>query len=192
MTTDIARFDGTLTTAEERRRFVELLALPPGAQVIESLDGAIAVPDESVDGILCIDAIARVPDRAASMGSWTRALKPGGRMLYTDPAIVAGLVTSDELAMRAALGFCVFSAQGDNEMLIDLAGLRLLRADDATDGIALEALRLRGERAGNESAIVAAEGRERYDAVQRFLAAAHRLASERRLARIAFVAEKPK
>jgi hypothetical protein len=42
----------------------------------------------------------------------------------------------------------------------------------------------------DEAALVAAEGREAYDARQRCLDAAHRLAHERRLARIAFLAER--
>jgi len=140
--------------------------------------------------VLCIDAIARVPDRGAALAAWARAVKPGGRVLYTDPAIVAGLVTNEELAMRSAGGFFVFAPQGENESLIESAGLRLLRADDATDAVALAALRLRGERAGREATLVAAEGRDRFDAQQRFLDVTHRLAAERRLARIAFLAEK--
>jgi len=190
VTTGVVRFDGALTSADERRRFLEVLALPPNARLLEAEGSAVAWPDDSFDGVLCIDAIASVPDRAAALAEWTRVVKPGGRILYTDPAIVAGLVSSDELAMRGAMGFCVFSAQGDNEMLIESAGLRLLRADDATDGIAMTASCLRDERAERERELVVVEGRERYDTVQRFLAATHRLASERRLARIAFLAEK--
>ena len=181
-----------MASAEERRHFVELLALPPDARLLEGVGGAEAGAEGGFDAVLCIDAIARVPDRAAVLAEWTRLVKPGGRVLYTDPAIVAGLVTSDELAMRSAMGLCVFSAQGDNELLIEMAGLRLLRADDATDGIVLAASRLSSERVEREGALVAVEGRERFDTVQRFLAATHRLASERRLARIAFLAEKPK
>jgi hypothetical protein len=75
-------------------------------------------------------------------------------------------------------------------MLIEAAGLRLLRADDGTDALALAASRLRAERAGTEGALVATEGREVYEARQRFLDVAHRLAQERRLARISFLAEK--
>ena len=190
MTTGPSLFDGTGTSADERRRFLDLLALSPASRLFEAVDGKIGCPDESLDALLCIDAIARVPDRAQLLSDWARSVKPGGRILYTDPAIVAGLVTSDEIAMRSSMGSFVFSPQGENEVLIECAGLRLLRADDATDTIALAAAHLRAERAGDERALVAAEGREPYDARQRFLHIVHRLASERRLARIAFLAEK--
>jgi SAM-dependent methyltransferase len=190
MTTGALRFDDTVTSAEERRRFLELLALPAGARVLEAIDGGVWGIEAIFDGVLCIDAIAHVSDRARLIADWARVVKPGGRILYTDPAIVAGQLTSDEIALRSSMGLLVFSCQGENELLIEAAGLRLLRADDGTDAIALAASRLRAERATDEHALIASEGREAYDARQRFLDVAHRLAHERRLARIAFLAER--
>lgn len=180
VSTGTGAFDGVLTSADERRHFLDLLALSPESRVFEAVRGKTDCPEESVDAVLCIDAIARIPDRAAALADWTRSLKPGGRVLYTDPAIVAGLVTSDELAILGSMGSFVFSPPGENEFLIEAAGLRLLRADDATEAIALAAVSL------------LAEGRKRDDARQRFLKIVHRLASERRLVRIAFLAEKSK
>lgn len=184
-------FDGTVTSAEERRDFLALLALAPASRLLEIGTEAYDAAEGTVDGVLCIDAIATLRDRGAALVDWARIVKPGGRILYTDPAIVAGLVTSEELAVRGSMGFFVFSPQGENESLIESAGLRLLRADDATDTAALVATRRHAERCSREAELVAAEGRERYGACQRFLHVAHKLAAERRLARIAFLAEKP-
>jgi SAM-dependent methyltransferase len=187
---DSALFDGTRTSADERRGFLDLLALTPGSRLLEAGDACVDCPDGTYDAVLCIDGIASVRDRGTTLASWARALKPRGRLLYTDPAIVAGLVTSEEVAIRSGLGFFVLAPQGENESLIDAAGLRLMRADDATDAWALHAKHLVLERAGREPELVRREGRERYDARQRFLEVGHRLAFERRLARIAFLAEK--
>jgi len=186
----IGSFDGTITSAEERRDFLALLALAPSSRLLEVGAEAPDAADASVDAVLCIDAIAELRDRGAALDAWARIVKPGGRILYTDPAILAGLVTNEELATRSAMGFLVFSPQGENESLIESAGLRLLRADDATDAAALVARGRHAERRSREADLVAEEGRERYDAHQRFLAVAHKLAAERRLARIAFLAEK--
>ena len=183
-------FDGTGTSADERRDFLALLALAPASRLLEVTNGASDFPDESFDAILCIDAIAHCPDRGTALAGWARIVKPGGRILYTDPAIVSGLVTNDELAIRSTSGFFVFSPQGENESLIESAGLRLVRADDATDTMVLLAERLRVERSDREAQLVAEEGRERYDSRQRFLDVTRKLAAERRLARIAFLAEK--
>lgn len=179
-----------LSSADERRDFLALLAVSPASRLLEIGDGASELPDGAFDAVLCIDGIAHVPDRGAALASWASAVKPGGRILYTDPAIVAGLVTSEEVAIRSSSGLFVFSPQGENESLIESAGLRLVRADDATDNVALVAAQRRAERAQREAELVDREGRERYEATQRFLEVAHRLASERRLARIAFLVEK--
>jgi hypothetical protein len=85
----------------------------------------------------------------------------------------------------------VVSPQGENEGLIEAAGLWLKRADDATDALTHAASGLMVERAGREAELVELEGRAPFDAQQRSLAMTHRLAVERRLVRIAFLAEKP-
>jgi SAM-dependent methyltransferase len=190
MTTGITLFEGTGTSAEERRDFLETLALSATARLLETKDGALDFPDCSFDAVLCVDAIAQLPDRGAVLAGWARIVKPGGRILYTDPAIVAGLVTTDELAMRSSMGLLVISPQGENESLIDSAGLRLLRADDATETLARAAGQKRSLRIDGERQLVAEEGRDRYDSIQRFLAVTHRLAAERRLVRIAFLCGK--
>ena len=180
-----------LTSPEERAEFLSSLGVSPASRLLEAEDAAAGERDDTYDAILCIDAIAELEDRSAALESWARIVKPGGRILYTDPAIVAGLITSEELAHRSSMGLLVFSPQGENESLIEDTGLRMLRADDATDSIAEAAAARRAERARREAALVADEGRARFDLVQRYLEITHLLASERRLARIAFLLEKP-
>jgi SAM-dependent methyltransferase len=166
-----------VTHVDERQEFLDLLALAPGARLLEVTDAPLTDSGDAYDGILCIDRIARLPDRSATLAAWARALKPGGRVLYTDPAIIAGLVTGDEVAACSRGELFVLSPQGENEGLIEAAGLRLLRADDASEAVALQA----------------DVSRRSDDDIQwRFRDVTRTLAAERRLARIAFLAEKPK
>ena len=37
------------------------------------------------DAALCIDAINHLLDRRGDLSEWARLLRPGGRLLYTDP-----------------------------------------------------------------------------------------------------------
>jgi hypothetical protein len=171
----VGAIDDPLTSPGERSDLVALLALPEGAALLEVGAAAPRVAAGSHDAVLCIDGIARVADRAATLAAWARAVKPGGKILYTDPAIVAGLVTSEEVAARSGGATLTLSAQGDNESLLEETGLRLLRADDATDGAA-----------GAAAAALEAGG----PGAVPFLEAAHRLYASRRLVRIAFLAVK--
>jgi ubiquinone/menaquinone biosynthesis C-methylase UbiE len=42
--------------------------------------------DGSFDAILCVDAINHLPDRSRVLGDWARLLRPGGRVVFTDPS----------------------------------------------------------------------------------------------------------
>ena len=53
--------------------------------------------DASFDGVLCMDAMNHLPDRALVLREWRRVLRPGRRAVFTDPVVITGPVTYDEL-----------------------------------------------------------------------------------------------
>ena len=57
--------------------------------------------DGAFDAISCIDALNHLPGRPAVFADWARLLAPGGRLLFTDPVTVTGLVGAEELAIGA-------------------------------------------------------------------------------------------
>src|SRR6185503_13134204 len=61
-------------------------------------------PDASFDGIICIDAVNHFPDRDRVFRDWLRVLRPGGRLVFTDPIVVTGPLTHDEMAIRSSIG----------------------------------------------------------------------------------------
>lgn len=142
------------------------------------------------DALLCIDSMNHFPDRGNSFKEWHRVLRPGARAVFTDPVLVTGPVTNDELAQRSSIGLFVFVPRGHNEELIVKAGFKLSSQLDLTENAALVSRRWREARARFREDLVRMEGETQFDGVQRFLGAVHRLTSERRLSRVAYFVEK--
>jgi cyclopropane fatty-acyl-phospholipid synthase-like methyltransferase len=147
-------------------------------------------PDLSFDAITCIDAINHFPDRPRLIAEWVRKLKPGGRLLFTDPITVTGPLTNAEIALRSSAGFYLFVPHGYDERVMAQAGLHLLACPDVTANMAKVAEARRAARASRSSALREIEGDHAYDGQQEFLALAARVAREGRLSRFAYVSEK--
>ena len=145
---------------------------------------------DAFDGLLCIDSMNHFPNRLEVLREWRRVLRPGRRALFTDPVVITGPVTNDELALRSSIGLFVFVPPGVNEQLIEEAGLALVKQEDVTGNAALVASRWRTAREARRSELIEIEGQERFDGLQGFFGAVHLLTSERRLSRIAYLVEK--
>jgi SAM-dependent methyltransferase len=147
--------------------------------------------DGSFDGLVCIDAMNHLPNRLEVLREWCRILRPKGRAVFTDPVLITGPVTNDELALRSLVGVFLFVPPGVNEKFIIDAGLNLVRQEDVSDNAAQVSKRWHDARERHKDALVQMEGEERFEGLQKFLAAVHGLTSERRLSRIVYVVEKP-
>lgn len=147
-------------------------------------------PNASFDSITCIDAINHLPNRPRVIANWARLLKPGGRMLFTDPITVTGPLTNDEIAIRSSIGFFLFVPRDYDERVISQCGLRLLVCEDVTANMAEIAERRRAARAAREAALREIEGDQVYEGQQEFFAVASRIAREGRLSRFVYVAER--
>ena len=151
---------------------------------------SLPFPDASFDAITCIDAINHLPNRPAILADWARLLKPGGRLLFTDPITVTGPLTNAEIAVRSSIGFFLFVPRGYDERVIEQSGLRLLVNEDVTANMAEVAERRRAARASRAADLREIEGDQTYEGQQEFFAVASRIAKEGRLSRFLFVAEK--
>jgi len=154
-------------------------------------DSQLPFPDATFDVITCIDAINHFSGRSRLLADWARLLKPGGRILYTDPIVVTGPLTGTEIAERSSIGFYLFVPKGYNEHVIAESRLRLVLCEDVTDNMAEIAERRKTARQQRAAALREIEGEQAYEAQQCFLGVASLIARERRLSRFVFVAEKP-
>ena len=153
--------------------------------------GPLPFAADTFDALVCIDSMNHFPDRAAVLREWQRVLRPGGRALFTDPVVVTGLVTNDELARRSSIGLFVFVPPGVNETLIQEAGLVVIQQEDVTANAALTAGRWHQARAARREDLLQIEGEARFTGLQTFFQTVHDLTRERRLSRFAYLAEKP-
>jgi SAM-dependent methyltransferase len=146
---------------------------------------------QSFDAIICIDAISHFPDRQAVLAEWSRLLKPGGSVVYTDPLVVTGPLSNREIAIRSAGTFALFVPPGVDESAIASAGLSLVRAEDGTENLARFATRRRAAREARRKALVEIEGKREVDRSHELFGVAAAAAVERRLSRFLFHARKP-
>ena len=237
---DIGQF--SWTTADEMRRFFQLLELGPRARVLDlacgsggpalfmarttgwhvtGLDitengiqtatalaanlhlaeqtvfqqgdasGPLPFADETFDAIVCIDSMNHFLDRVRLLQEWHRILRPGGRILFTDPIVVTGLLVREEIITRSgAMGLFVFTPAGLDEQFITAAGFPAPHVEDVTDNIALVAGNWAQARGRHATELVAVEGQTAYGSFQSFLEIVHKLSSERRLSRMLYTARK--
>lgn len=150
----------------------------------------LPLPDGGFQALVCIDALCHMARRGEMFKDWYRLLAPGGRCLVTDPVVISGLVSKDELATRASTGHFEFAPPGVNERLLQAAGFRLLRCEDRSDSTAQISKRWHDARANHAAALRQIEGEATFDGLQRFLAMVHDLTRERRLSRMVYVGER--
>ena len=148
--------------------------------------------NDTFDALLCIDSANHLPNRAAVLREWGRVLRGGRRAIFTDPVVITGPVTNDELVLRSSIGLFLFVPPGINERLIEQAGLRLIQQEDVTGNAALVAGRWHQARQAHKADLLRIEGEERFDGLQRFFETVHTLTSQRRLSRFAYLLEKPR
>jgi len=64
---------------------------------------------ESFDAVFSNDSINHLPGRSAVLHDWYRLLRPGGRVLFTDPIVVTGQLSNEEIRTRSSIGFFLFT-----------------------------------------------------------------------------------
>jgi RimJ/RimL family protein N-acetyltransferase/predicted O-methyltransferase YrrM len=147
-----------------------------------AVDASLRLPfaDGSFHAVTSVDAIQRLGDRSAVLAEWRRVLRPGGHVIFADPAVVTGPLTADEVA---AVGSVTFTPVDLNERLLRDVGLDLVRCDDTTDTVASLATQRHADRSRRQADLIPVEGQAAFDERQRRLGMAATLATERRLSR---------
>jgi SAM-dependent methyltransferase len=153
--------------------------------------GRLPFDDGSFDAVICVDAIDHIYERAEVLRDWHRLLRGGGRILFTNPVTVTGLLRRDELIVRSGgMGAFVFTPPGLDERLIREAGFAAVRVEDVSENPARVASAWHTARERRATELNQVEGAEQNASTQRFLATVATLARERRLSRYAYIARR--
>jgi cyclopropane fatty-acyl-phospholipid synthase-like methyltransferase len=147
--------------------------------------------DGSFDAILCIDAIDHIYERAEVLRDWHRLLRGGGRVPFTNPITVTGLLRREEMIVRSGgMGAFVFTPPGVDERLVREAGFVEIRVEDASENPAWVAAAWHTARKRRATELDRIEGATQNASTQRFLSTVATLASEQRLSRYAYIARR--
>jgi len=68
--------------------------------------------DSTFDAIFSNDVLCHLPGRYEVLNEMFRALKLGGRILFSDALVVGGMLSHEEIATRSSIGFYVYSPPG--------------------------------------------------------------------------------
>ncbi len=154
----------------------------------EQADASKPLPfdDATFDALICIDAINHLPNRPAVLKEWARLLTPGGVLVFTDPIVVTGALSAEEMTIRSSIGFFLFVPPGLDERLLGESGFEVTDVADRTENMAVTAYKRMRARERLAKDLRTIEGDETFEGQQRFLETASQLAADRRLSRFAF------
>jgi SAM-dependent methyltransferase len=99
------------------------------------LNAPLPFGPRSFDAAMSLDVVCHISDRGRLFREVARVLSPGGRFLFTDPCVVTGSLSSEEMRGRSIHGYTGFSAPGSNETLLNTAGLRLIETQDRSAAV---------------------------------------------------------
>jgi len=164
--------------------------IPDAKFQLANADLGLPFDDETFDAVMCMDSMNHFRDRRGYLREWQRVLKAGRRALFTDPVVLTGPVSNEELAARSNIGFFLFVPLDVTKRLIGEAGFKLIRCEDVTANIEKTSGRWHASRQRHREDLIRIEGEERFEGLQTFFSTVHTLTSERRLSRFVFLAEK--
>jgi 2-polyprenyl-3-methyl-5-hydroxy-6-metoxy-1,4-benzoquinol methylase len=151
----------------------------------------LAFEENSFDAVLCNDAMLHIARRSEVLAEWRRILKPGARMLFTDAAVLTGIISSEELSPAGQVGSGHVVPPGLNERLIQEAGFQLLGAEDLTASVEQIAKRISEGFAEYRDRAAELLGEGILKGLETHYCWKHILAKERRLSRFMYLARKP-
>ncbi len=154
------------------------------------LNDKLPLPDASFDAVVSFDVILHLEDRAATFSEVARVLRPGGRFLFTDAAVLVGAISSEDVQARSIHGTTHLVSPDYNRSALEAVGLRLLEAEDRTASLLRSARGRLAARVNRRLDLERIEGPNEYAREQRYLDTIISLAQAPALSRWMYLSER--
>jgi SAM-dependent methyltransferase len=169
-----------------RERGVEnLLDLQAG-----DLNEPLPFADDFFCAVVAFDVILHTRNRREVFREIGRVLKPAGRFLFTDAAVLTGAISNESVRLRSSQGFTQIVAPGFNERLLAEAGLRVTVIEDRTTSVVAAAKGRLAARRRHRLELERIESPSQFDTYQRYLEETVKLANDASLSRIMYLCER--
>jgi len=146
--------------------------------------------DNSFCAVIAFDVILHARNRGEVFREIRRVLKPGGKFLFTDAAVLTGAISNESVRLRSSQGFTQIASPGFNERLLTEASLRLAATEDRTASVVTAARGRLIARHRHRAELEPIEGASQFDIYQRYLQETVKLASDASLSRIMYLCER--
>jgi SAM-dependent methyltransferase len=187
---DVTGIDITPNGIASATELAQSLSLADRARFVCADASEVPFEAGTFDAVICNDSINHFFVRVPVFTEWRRVLKPGGKILFTDPVVMTGMLERDEIIARSgSMGRFVFNVPGTNERALAEAGFVDVTVEDATANIASISKSWVAARSAHERELVDVEGAEAFATFQRFLVTVSALSQERRLSRFVYLAQ---
>ncbi len=153
------------------------------------LNQSLPLSDGSFDVVISLDVILHAADRLAVFREVARVLKAGGRFLFTDAGVLAGPISSEEVAARSVHGSVQLCPAGANERGLRETELTLVATEDRTASLLRNASGRLKARACRRKELTALEGAEEFERQQQYLRTVVTLSQRGALVRQMYLAE---
>ena len=153
------------------------------------LNESIPFPNATFEVAISLDVILHLRNRTTLFRDTRRILIPKGKFLFTDAAVLTGLVSADEFRVRASRGYTQFVQPGFNEHALQEAGFDVLDVIDRTPSLLGAAKGRFNARLAHASELKDMEGEANFENEQQYLATVIELSQRRAVSRMTYVAQ---
>jgi SAM-dependent methyltransferase len=181
--------DVSAPAVESGRRRAASLGVAHLATLVQGdLNRPLALETATFDAAMSLDVVPHFRDRVAVFREVARVLVPGTRFLFTDAAVAAGAVSSEEVASRSIHGFMQFVPPGFNERALEDAGFEVLETEDRTESVTENASGRVRARLAHRGELEQLEGATGFEHQLHYLDTVLALARRRALVRMMYLA----